>query len=257
MTTGRALYLDAATAWHVKLAEGDALNVSAPGRARCLYPLDRLARVVTPAHADWALTALLACLQAGVPVVFHNSHGEPVAWCFGPRRRETTLTGLLREGLGRPEWEQAFGAWHAAAERRLIVQALAATGTPCAGLDASSARATLCNRHRQRIGVPVGPMLRALRRAAAGLASEQLQRHVDDPALIGFARPGLHLGLVLTDLLEWPMHRLLWTHTAAEITTAPPARLAAALVEKRGAVLHRTLGDLFGELELHLREWLW
>lgn len=254
---GRALYLDAATRWQVKLDDGVALHVSAPGRSRSLYPLDRLARVVSPTQADWSLPALLACLQAGVPVVFHDARGQPVGWCFGPRRRETTLTALLREGLAHPDWDQVFGAWRAASERRQIIDALAATGSPRRSFDAAGARSQLCNRHRRRVGAPVGVVLRALRCAAAGLASEQLQRAVDDAALIGFARPGLHLGQIMTDLLEWPMHGLLWTSPAIEITALPPARFAAAAIERRGSTLHRTLGELLGSLELRLREWLW
>lgn len=257
MNAGRALYLDAATRWQVKLDDGVALHVSAPGRSRSLYPLDRLARVVSPAHADWTLPALLACLQAGVPVVFHDAHGEPVGWCFGPRRRETTLGALLREGLSRPEWDEHFDAWRAAAERRQIMHALAATGAPCRWLDAAGARALLCNRHRQRFGQPVGTVLRALKRAGAALAAERLHGCVDDAALIGYARPGLHLARVFGEMLEWPVHRLLWACGVAEIGALPPPRFAARAIEQHGAALHRTLGELVGGLELHLREWLW
>jgi hypothetical protein len=257
MSMTRALYLDAATPWQVKLDDGVALNVSAPGRARGLYPLTRLARVVSPASADWALPALLACLRAGVPVVFHDAHGDPVGWCFGPRRRETTLTALLREGLARPDWDERFGAWHAAAERRQVIAALDATGARGQRLDVAAARVQLCNRHRLRLGRPVGPQLRALQRAAAALVGEQLQRNVDDAALIGWARPGLHLGQVLTELLEWALHRLLWATPAADIAALPPARFAAAAIERHGAELHRTIGELLGSLELQLREWLW
>ena len=41
------LYLDAAWPWQVRLDDGPALHISAPGRARSLYPLQRLARVVS------------------------------------------------------------------------------------------------------------------------------------------------------------------------------------------------------------------
>jgi hypothetical protein len=249
----RALYLDAATPWQVKLDDGVALSVSAPGRARGLYPLARLARVVSPASADWALPALLACLRAGVPVVFHGPHGEPVGWCFGPRRRETTLTALVREGLARPDWDARFGLWYAAAERRQVIDALDATGTRGRRLDAAAARVQLCNRHRVRLGRPAGPQLRALQRAVAALVGEQLQRHVGDAALIGWARPGLHLGQVMSGLLEWALHRLLWATPAAEIAACAPARFAAATIERHRAELHRTIGQLLGGLELHLR----
>ncbi len=257
MSATRALYLDAATSWQVKLDDGVALHVSAPGRARGLYPLARLARVVSPADASWTLPALLACLEAGVPVVFHDAYGEPVGWCFGPRRRETTLTALLREGLGHPEWDASFAVWRAAAERRQVIAALRGTETSGGRLDAAAARVDLCNRHRRRLGRPAGPHLRALQRAAAALAAEQLQRCVDDAALIGYARPGLHLAQVFAGLLEWPLHRVLWASSAAEINGTAPARFAAAALERHAAELHRTLGELFGSLELHLRDWLW
>jgi hypothetical protein len=256
VSSGRALYLDASTRWQVRLDAGVALNVSAPGRARSLYPLARLARVVSPAHADWAAAALLACLQAGVPVIFHDAHGDPVGWCFGTRRRETTLAALLREGLAEPDWDERFGAWHAAAERRAVREALRALGIVGGRPEAAAARAQLCNRHRQRLGMPVGEVLHALRLATAALAGECLQRELGEPCLIAHARPGLHLGLVLTGLLEWPTHRLLWQTRAHELKATAPARLAARMLEVHGADLQRALGDLLGSLELHLREWL-
>lgn len=258
MSTGRALYLDASIGWRVGLDDDTALSVVAPGRARSLYPLGKLSRVVSPAHADWALPALLACLRAGVPVLFHDARGEPVGWCFGPRRRETTLAELLRLGLAQPEWEARFGAWRRATEHRQQRLALAATGASEPGCTApSSVRAHLCNRHRQRLGLPPGPPLRALRRGAAALVAQHLQHELGDTSLIGWARPGFHLGLVLTDLLEWGLHGVLWQTSAAEVRTLPTGRLAAQALERHGAAMHRTLGELLGSLERFLREWLW
>jgi len=253
----RALYLDAAARWQVRLDDGVALNISGPGRARGLYPLTRLARVVSPWHAEWTMQALLACLQAGVPVLFHDAHGEPVGWCFGPRRRETTLAALLREGLAQSNWNDEFAAWRRAVERRLAMAALSAMQAGCCRLDPAAVRVQLCNAHRRRIGHSIGAHLRALHRAAAALVGEHLQREVGDASLIGYRRPGLHLGAVFTELLEWPLHLLLWQTPAADIVACAPARFAAAALERHAALLHRELGGLLGGLELHLREWLW
>ena len=111
----KPLYLDSSLAWQVRLDDGPALNISAPGRARSLYPLQRLARVISPSQAQWSTTALLACLRAGVPVIFHDTTGDPVGWCFGPRKRETTLGSLLREAMGLPQGRQLMVGWQQAA----------------------------------------------------------------------------------------------------------------------------------------------
>ena len=146
----RPLYLEAGTPWQVKLDAGVALHVSAAGRARSLYPLQRLARVVCGAAAQWDTAALLACLRAGVPVLFHDGHGDPIAWCFGPRRRETTLQQLLREGLDHIDWAEHFSRWQHAAQRREVLAALRFVGACTPQLDAARAtrarRADRCGR---------------------------------------------------------------------------------------------------------------
>jgi len=224
----RPLYLEPGIPWRVKLDTGIALNVDAPCRARSLFPLARLARVVCDSHSIWETAALLGCLRAGVPVVFHDARGNALGWCFGPRRRETTLASLLREGLQQPGWPDHFGRWRIATERREMLA-------------------------RTRTGVAAGQQLRHLRHAAAGLAAESIARIVDDPELIGYARPGLNLARELGDLLEWRLHTLYARVPAAQ---AHAGRLAAALVESHGAFLHRACGEILGDLELNLREWL-
>lgn len=252
----RPLYLDPGVAWQVRLDDGVALHVVAEGRARSLYPLGRLSRVVCGRDAQWRTDALLACLEAGVPIVFNNARRDTIGWCFGARRRETTLAQLLREALAQPDWQPRFDAWMHAVERREILAALAHMHLWAASLDRLHVRALLCNRHRRRIGAAPGPWLRALRQSAAGLAAEAAQRLIGDAQLLAFARPGLHLPQLLSGLLEWRQHRLLHDWPAAALRAHPPQRIAAAAVESPGALLQRGCGDFLGDLELHLREWL-
>lgn len=254
--TPRPLYLDPGIVWQVRLDDGVALSIAADGRTRSLYPLQRLSRVVCGRQVQWRTDALLACLEAGVPIVFNDARRGTIGWCFGARRRETTLAQLLREGLSQPQWPDRFGTWVAAVERREMLYALAYMGVRAARLEARHVRALLCNRHRQRIGVPAGPWLRALRLAGAGLAAEAAQRAVGDSTLLAFARPGFHLPRVLGDLLEWRQHRLLDDWPAAALHATSPQRLAAAAVQASPASLERGCGEFLGELELHLREWL-
>lgn len=249
----RALYLDAALPWTVQLDDGPTLHLATPGRARSLVPIGRLGRVVCPAHAQWQTAALLACLRAGVAVVFHDSTGAPVGWCFGPRRRETTLGSLLREAIDRPDGDALLRAWRDSAERREMLAALRALHLPAIEGTNTQGRARLCNAHRQRIGQPAGPLLRALQRSCAALVAERLHDMVGDPQLVGFALPGIHLGQWLLGLLEWRLHRTLWAMPAPAADTQPGPYAAHAL-ERHGSSLYRGCGELLGDLERQLRE---
>jgi hypothetical protein len=252
----RPLYLEAGTGWRIKLDDGVALNVSAEGRARSLYPLQRLARVVCGSTTEWDTAALLACLRAGVPVLFHDAHGDTLGWCFGPRRRETTLAALLGEGLRQPGWDDFFNQWRQAAEGREVLAALRFMQGCSARLDAAAVRAYLCNLHRDRFGLPVGPWLRALERAAAALAAESLHSALGDPALVCFARPGLHLAQEFAALLEWRLHCLLHETPGTWLLQTPPGRAGAAIIERRTADVQAGCGELLGDLEQQLRGWL-
>lgn len=250
----RPLYLDAALPWQVRLDDGPALHVSAPGRARSLFPLSRLARVISPSHAHWSTPALVACLRAGVPVLFHDAAGDTVGWCFGPRKRETTLASLLREALDQPLWAKLIDDWFEAAHRREMMAVLRAMNTVTPVLEPAAVRVHLCNLHRTRIGRPARAWLVALQRANAALVAERLHDLVGDPALIGFAREGLHLARSFGELMEWRLHAILHATAPLALTGSVPSRFAAASVERHAALLHRCCGDLAGSLEHHLRE---
>ena len=252
----KPLYLDTALNWQVRLDDGRALNVSAPGRARSLYPLQRLARVISPSGAEWSTRALLACLRAGVPVLFHDTAGEPVGWCFGPRKRETTLASLLREALDQPRWAGLIEGWQRCAQRREAMAALRDFATSSRSLEPAAVRTHLCNLHRVRTVQPARAWINALYRANAALVAQHLHGLVGDPALIGFARPGLHLGRTIAGLMEWQLHRILHAAPLTAITLGSPGRFAAQAIERHGAALHRCCGDLAGSLEHHLREQL-
>ena len=250
----KPLYLDAAQPWQVTLDDGPALNVSAPGRARSLFPLQRLARVVSPSHAQWSSAALLACLRAGVTVMFTDASGQTVGWCFGPRRRETTLACLLREAMGLPHGAELLADWQRAQERRDMLDTLHALQVSSRELSVIAVRARLCNLHRQRLGQPAGPWLRALQSLSEAWVAERLHGLVGDPALIGFACEGVHLSRLLSGLMEWTLHLMLQSLPLTFFEKLPPTRLAATAVELQGARLHNALGSLAGSLEHYLRD---
>lgn len=249
----RALYLDAARPWTVQLDEGATLHMSTPGRARSLVPISRLARITCPAHARWDTASLLACLRAGVAVVFHDAAGQPVGWCFGPRQRETTLGNLLREAVGRPDGSALLQAWRDAAGRHEMLEAHRALGLPAIPGTAAQGRARLCNAHRLRRGEPAGSMLRTLQRGCAALVAERLHQTLGDASLIGYSSPGIHLGEWLLQLMEWRLHIVLGAMPVRSDMVEPGPAAARAL-EQHSTWLHGGCLELLGQLELHLRE---
>ena len=56
----RPLYLDSGLDWQVRLDDGPSLHVSASGRARSLFWISRLSRVLSPARGRWDIDAFLA-----------------------------------------------------------------------------------------------------------------------------------------------------------------------------------------------------
>lgn len=251
----RPLYLERSRAWHVRL-DGPALRIEAEGRAPTRVPLQKVARVVSPADAHWTTPALIACLQAGVPIVFTDAHGETLAWCFGPRKRETTLASLLRELFSRTDGDQLFDQWYRAAERQGALDALRRLGLWSGSLESADVRGRLCNAHRDRLRLRPGPLVRALETSASAFVAEELHKALGDPSLIGFVREGLHLGQRFSALLEWELHCILASAPLHRVTSETPIRVAARLVEQHGADLARVLGSHLGDLERCLREWL-
>lgn len=252
----RPLYLDPGTDWRVALDDGPSLRLSADGRARSLFPIARLSRVVSPLRACWDSTALLACLKSGVPVLFADPRGETVGWCFGNRKRESTITGLLRIAVDEPDGEVWINDWQRAIMQKEIIATLRALGVrnpaKASCTDASAARSRLCNWHRHRLGQPVVPWLKVLERCTAAIVAEELAESIGSPELIAYPVPGLHLGIVFSDLLEWRSHRIL-AELQPQDLEKDPLRWAAAEAERQGTMLRSGIRTLLHSLETMLR----
>jgi hypothetical protein len=252
----KPLYLDHGPRWRVRL-DGPALRVDGGGRAPGRYPLRRLARVVSASDVDWSTEALLGCLQAGVPIVFRSQRGDEQGWCFGPRRRETTLAGLLREALSRPEWDARFDAWRAAVARREMLHALERCGLRTSEAPvAREAEAKLCNAIALRYGIAPAAYVRALRSCAGAWIAERLAGAIGDPELIAWPREGLHLGHEFAALAAWHLHVEHCRCGAVALRDETPNRWAAMLLERAGARLDAKLGEILGDFERSLREWV-
>lgn len=265
MTVLNPLVLDPALSWTIQIDQNVALRVAAPGRARTLYPLSRLGRVVCGRRAQWQTEALVACLEAGVPVLFTDLRGRCVAWCFGQRRREGTLEQLLVEGLSHPEWPSWFDQWRTAFARREMLACLREFGLHSGSLEQASVRARLCNWHRQRLGFGVGPYLHSLEAVTLGVVSQVLGASLSDPTVLGYAREGSNLPRDVATLMQWRIHALLGRMPLGALPSGgrsgsisiPELRVwALTSVEGHGAPLHRAMTELMVDLEIGLRSWL-
>lgn len=249
----KPLYLPAGRNWTLRDL-GPALGVQAPGRALTWYPYTRLSRVVSATDAQWLGTALVACLQHGVPVIFTDGHGEPQGYCYGNRRRETTLDGLLHMALDMPDWHDRYRFWRKAMRHRLAAQALARAGIPRAVHTPAAARSHLCNHHHQRLLQRPGPLLSALRAPLHALAAARLMELLT-PERLGHPAPGFCLVRELGELLQWPAHALLDDLEPWDLAEADCSFLAASLVEAHGLPLRRSLEFMLTSLEIWLRGW--
>ncbi|MDQ5911218.1 MAG: hypothetical protein QG599_3315 [Pseudomonadota bacterium] len=110
----KALHLKGKVGTRVEL-DGPALRVRQPERAVQLFPVARVARVVSSGAVVWDHQALLACAAAGAPVVFLNRDGSVRGYFFGSRRRSRDRHDLLytrlRARLTRRGGKARYAAW--------------------------------------------------------------------------------------------------------------------------------------------------
>ncbi len=130
----KPLYLQGQNGLAVEL-DGPALRVRQPERAAVFYPLARLARVLSKGGVRWHCEALLACAEAGVPVVFLDGDGGVRAYLFGPSSGGDALYLRLRVCLGCSDGLSRYADWRrvmADHARRALEQQLRRTGV-CSG----------------------------------------------------------------------------------------------------------------------------
>jgi hypothetical protein len=126
----KPLYLQGRNGLAVML-DGPALRIEQPERAAVLYPLARLARVLSKGGVRWRCEALLACAGAGIPVVFLDGAGGVQAYLFGSSGGENTLYLRLRSCRRHPTGMALYMQWRrtmAAHARRTLARQLRLTG---------------------------------------------------------------------------------------------------------------------------------
>lgn len=255
LVPAKSLYLPHGRGWTVSL-DGPVLRIDAANRAVQFAPLRRVARVVSSTDTCWQTKALLACLKAGIPVIFVDGDGRAQGYCHGRQRRETALAGLLTEAIEHPEWTQRYGDWLHAMHDRLIRQALTVAQVRISFRSHAGARSKLYSAWHQRCGYIVTSLLCRIDGFMYPLVVDHLKSAVGASRFMGHPRQGICLVNDLTALLCWSSYGLLDGLKKDDFMKTTEHRLAAQIVEQNCDRLADQLSKLVDALELWLREWM-
>jgi hypothetical protein len=86
-------------------------------KADQLFPLSRVSRVVCSGVVDWSMSALLACADAGVNVLFLAKNGELRGRWLGQSQQRQLLAQRLVDLLARPDGLGRYENWYLAVEK--------------------------------------------------------------------------------------------------------------------------------------------
>ena len=244
-------------------ADGPALRVRRPARAAQWFPLARVARVDSSGAVAWDCEALLACAEAGTPVVFLQRDGSVRGYLFGGDARSRDPHDLLytrlRARLIRPGGMARYGAWREAMTRAAVRALGVQLGQRLEHEAPHRVQQALAETRRRYAGAGPAALIEGrLRGWLAALSAEVLAEVGLDAARWVKLDFGVDLAGDLAELLSWAL--------AAPVLAALEARLrgepgAPNLVEE-GQLLglfERCAPDL-RRLGLdglhHLRQWL-
>ncbi len=120
----RALYLDGGDPALNVTIEGPALRIRREGRADGRAPLRQLSRIVVRGRVSWQTEALLACMDADIPITFVAADGRARGWCVGVGGLEDDINEMLDECVLRRDWPDRQENWIRAMERRALLACL-------------------------------------------------------------------------------------------------------------------------------------
>jgi hypothetical protein len=223
--------------------DGPALRISRPDTAERLFPLRRIARVHSSPRVDWEQAALLACAEAGIPVLFVDDDGQVIARILGRPGQRDELRNRLVELLLRPEGAGMLHYWMDRNRHRAARWAAIKLRRRPVNQRAADIRRWVNQAADRLAGADAA---RQTRQWLRGLAYGWMEAHLAD---LGFARStelaqaGLPpLAADLTDILYWYleparlgwlMRRRLAAEQKQEPLQPPTYRDAVRLFESR------------------------
>ncbi|MFQ5660359.1 MAG: CRISPR-associated endonuclease Cas1 [Gammaproteobacteria bacterium] len=203
----RTLYLDGHRRLRV-LLDGPALRIRRDDSADHLFPLRHLVQVVTCGPVEWSISALLACAEASVPVIFFRANGCLRARVLGEQAcdRLLDLDLALSALLDQPSGPDRYNEWIQARTQQARLKFLHMAGRRCAVIESSTVQRLIQN--RARLHVRAGE-LRRFDRQIYGL----LQVNIDtlmreyglDPDRAGLTVQGIDITRDFTNILIWSL----------------------------------------------------
>jgi len=112
----RPLYIDGSPGCRVVLDE-PALRVVVPDKADQLFPLSRISRVVCKGVVEWSMSALLACADTGINLLFLEKNGAVRARWLGSGSARQSLTQRLVDLLARADGFARYENWYLSMEK--------------------------------------------------------------------------------------------------------------------------------------------
>jgi len=113
----RPLYLQACPGMRVEFEE-PALKICQPDKARLLFPLSRVSRIVVYGFVQWQTEAMLACGRAGVSIVFLERNGDFIGRWQGKVSNHVPFLQNLGVLLEREQAAVCYQNWLLAMQRR-------------------------------------------------------------------------------------------------------------------------------------------
>ena len=107
----RPLYIDGVPGCRVVLDE-PALRISVPDKADQLFPLSRISRVVCKGVVEWSMSAMLACADAGINLVFLHKNGDIRARWLSVGTERQSVSQRLVDLLARADGVQRYENWY-------------------------------------------------------------------------------------------------------------------------------------------------
>lgn len=227
----RPLYIDGSPGCRVVLDE-PALRVVMPDMADQLFPLTRISRVVCKGVVEWSMSALLACADVGINLLFLEKNGEVRARWLGRGNARQSLTQRLVDLLARADGVQRYENWY------LSMQKLAARSF-ARRMGLVEWREVSINELRQRLALSLSDVGQYRANLLQGLLQSELLSLLpecgfcsDDEALL---TSDLDLAADLSKLLLWDFYPALLA------TDDPDTNMALAAM----AMLYQQRADRF------------
>jgi hypothetical protein len=260
----RALYLDGAAAPLTVQADGPALRIRREGSADGRAPLRLISRIIVRGRVVWQTEALVACMDADVPVAFVTADGSVRGWCLGPGGREDDINALLEDCTLRRDWPGRYQDWLRAMERRSMIHTLPHGQPVPQGLrpcDLWAAREARLDRLRAPVETPViiGTLTGALE---AHLVELFRRSGVDARFVVGHGTP-VRLLEGFRRVLAWELWPVaeraalyFCRHGWRQAQRNDARRRLIRQYEAMDAHVEKRFRDLFWRLHRHLQEFM-